>query len=170
MLTGVGITMWIIVGAQLYPPPEAANTLCVSTTRCDDFRHLFFNASEALANVTISNDCLTSGAERRSLEEAAAAYEGLPIYRISYIWYSLIAVVIVVVVGIVVSLVTGANDANTIDAKLISPIYHFCCGKLPPKWRKRFACRKEEEGEKRGEQKREEEKREGDVETTSSNL
>ena len=155
MLSGVGVTLWIIIGAQIHPPPEAASSLCVSTSRCDQFQHLFINNASGKAYVdTIvavdgcrvdpTNDSAVAAASSSSSSD----YEGLAIYRISYIWYSLVAVVIVVVVGVVVSVITGANDADRIDARFISPIYHFCCEKLPTRWRKKFACKREEKENK----------------------
>ena len=158
MLSGVSLTLWIVIGAQIYPPPEVSNTLCVSTTSCEGFQHLFSNASSdgilgfdsCSYRMLAASTSASAGKQTNKTDEIwislwPPVYEGLSLYRVSYIWYSLIAVVIVLVVGVVVSVITGANDANDMEAKLISPIYHFLCDKLPPKWRKKFACKKEED-------------------------
>ena len=45
----------------------------------------------------------------------------LPLYEVSYMWFSAIACMWVVVVGALVSLVTGPQDPLDLDRRLISP-------------------------------------------------
>lgn len=43
-------------------------------------------------------------------------------YRISYLWYTLIGFSTVILVGIIVSWITGPNKYNPRDVKLYTPI------------------------------------------------
>ncbi|KAL3207635.1 hypothetical protein MRX96_010108 [Rhipicephalus microplus] len=56
-------------------------------------------------------------------------------YRISYVWYSMIACMLVVFVGIAVSLITGPYDPTKVDPRSIHPIYNWIVKKLttPPR-------------------------------------
>ncbi|KAL0276708.1 UNVERIFIED_CONTAM: hypothetical protein PYX00_004221 [Menopon gallinae] len=50
--------------------------------------------------------------------------EPLPIYTVSYLYYTLIGVLVAVVVGLAVSFLTGPNDPDQMDPKLFSPVIH----------------------------------------------
>lgn len=65
------------------------------------------------------------------------------LYTMSYIWYSPLAVLTCVVVGMVVSLITGRTDPSTLDPKLICPVFDIFFPYLPEKIRKplRFGVR-----------------------------
>lgn len=56
----------------------------------------------------------------------------LVIYRISYVWYSMIGCVSVVVVGLIVSLLTGYTRPSKVNPRTIHPIYNFLCGVMLP--------------------------------------
>lgn len=44
------------------------------------------------------------------------------LYRVSYLWYTLIGVLTAISVGLAVSFLTGANKAQDVDPRLLSPI------------------------------------------------
>ncbi|GLH07141.1 Putative sodium-dependent multivitamin transporter, partial [Gryllus bimaculatus] len=43
------------------------------------------------------------------------------LYRISYLWYTLVGCLVSVLVGLIVSFATGANDPQKVDPRLLSP-------------------------------------------------
>ncbi|XP_077555158.1 sodium-coupled monocarboxylate transporter 1-like [Haemaphysalis longicornis] len=59
--------------------------------------------------------------------------KGIPFfYRISYVWYSMIACSLVVIVGIIVSLLTGATRPSKVNPRLVHPAYNRIARKLLP--------------------------------------
>jgi hypothetical protein len=50
--------------------------------------------------------------------------EPLYIYRISYMWYTLIGVATAITVGMVVSFLTNPNRAEDVDSDLLTPVIH----------------------------------------------
>lgn len=55
------------------------------------------------------------------------------LYRISFLWYSGIGFIITVVLGLIGSIVTGAEDPRDVDADLISPTISELLTSLPLK-------------------------------------
>lgn len=55
------------------------------------------------------------------------------LYSLSYLWYNVIAVLIVIIVGLIVSFITGFQDPKQVDPKLICPIFDILCPCLPQK-------------------------------------
>ncbi|XP_059611526.1 sodium-coupled monocarboxylate transporter 1-like [Phlebotomus argentipes] len=56
----------------------------------------------------------------------------MPLYRISYMWYTALGAISTIIVAFLVNLVLGGNDPHLIDASLISPIirkYYGCTPK-----------------------------------------
>lgn len=112
ILTGLFVSFWITVGAQMFKPPSTQ--FCQSTTRCSDFtKDIHFNLS-AVPYVT----CVRP----RVLVPADVEYDGLGIYRISYLWYSLLSVVVVMTVGVVVTLLTGKRRWASPSRRFVHPI------------------------------------------------
>ncbi|KAL3207623.1 hypothetical protein MRX96_010098 [Rhipicephalus microplus] len=68
----------------------------------------------------------------RPVDVAAVNKDILVIYRISYVWYSMIGCVLVVVVGLIVSLLTGYTRPSKVNPRTIHPIYNFLCGVMLP--------------------------------------
>ncbi len=62
-------------------------------------------------------------------------------YSVSYMWYTPIAVSIVVIVGIIVSYLTHPLKPHEIDPKLIISVSDMCCFRcLPKRWREWLRC------------------------------
>ena len=55
--------------------------------------------------------------------------EAFYLLKISYIWYTLIGALIVLVVGTIVSLITGPQDPDQLDPKLVYPFMRRWIGK-----------------------------------------
>uniref|UniRef100_A0A224Z1J3 Sodium-coupled monocarboxylate transporter 1-like n=1 Tax=Rhipicephalus zambeziensis TaxID=60191 RepID=A0A224Z1J3_9ACAR len=68
----------------------------------------------------------------RPVDVAAVNKDILVVYRISYVWYSMIGCVLVVIVGLIVSLLTGYTRPSKVNPRTIHPIYNFLCGVMLP--------------------------------------
>ncbi|KAG1670130.1 Sodium-dependent multivitamin transporter [Nymphon striatum] len=66
--------------------------------------------------------------------------EILYIYRLSYLWLSAIAVVVVLIVGLLVSFITGRQDPKKLNPMLISPVFDILCCCLPGPLSERLGC------------------------------
>ncbi len=64
----------------------------------------------------------------------------LGFYSVSYMWYSPIAVLTVLIVGLIVSYLTHPLKANEVDPKLLIPIGDMCCCCLPKRIRSWLRC------------------------------
>ncbi|GLH11439.1 Putative sodium-dependent multivitamin transporter, partial [Gryllus bimaculatus] len=53
---------------------------------------------------------------------ADARSDVFPLYRVSYLWYTLLGVVVSTAVALPVSFLTGANRPQDVDARLLSPV------------------------------------------------
>lgn len=60
------------------------------------------------------------------------------LYNVSYLWYNVFAVFIVIIVGMIVSLATGCQDPKQVDPKLICPIFDILCPYLPEKFKEKL--------------------------------
>lgn len=64
------------------------------------------------------------------------------LFRLSYLWYTLIGVLTAITVGLVVSFLTGANKPQDVDPRLLSPaIRRFIS--YEPKHKQKFAVQGE---------------------------
>ncbi|XP_052263489.1 sodium-dependent multivitamin transporter-like isoform X1 [Dreissena polymorpha] len=75
-------------------------------------------------------------------------YDGINrLYTVSYMWYSAIAVLTCVVIGLLVSIITGIRDPKELDPKLVCPFFDIFCPYLPETMRRplRFGVRHGEE-------------------------
>lgn len=123
LFTALAVSLWITVGAHIYKPPSTF--FCKSTTHCDEFTEdIVFNVS-AVPYVTCD--------QPRIPVPDLVSYEGLSIYRISYLWYSVLSVAIVLFVGIFASLLTGRRNWGSPSSKFVHPIMRrFTKGTPPP--------------------------------------
>lgn len=73
------------------------------------------------------------------VDVAAANKDILFVYRISYVWYSMIGCLVVVIVGLIVSFITGLTKPSKVNPRTIHPIYNLICAKvLPPSLQEKF--------------------------------
>lgn len=101
-ICGYALSAWIAFGTSAASASGklSSHTLSVSTDGCP-------------ANITIVPD----------VPEPDDS-DVFPLYRLSYMWLTMIGFLTVMVVGTLTSLVTGPRNLRTIDPDLISPVIH----------------------------------------------
>ncbi|XP_055929194.1 sodium-coupled monocarboxylate transporter 2-like isoform X1 [Argiope bruennichi] len=107
LISGLGVCIWICVGSILYK--RAPETFPLSVDSCQE---LYFNVTQSFANATSAPSVIFDSSDYV-----------LPLYRLSYLWYSGIGFIVVIVVGILISLFVG-NDKHTIEKKLMTPFFY----------------------------------------------
>lgn len=55
------------------------------------------------------------------------------IYKISYVWYSMIGCMLVVFIGIIVSFITGYKKPSEVNPRTVNPLHNFLCKRFLPK-------------------------------------
>lgn len=131
-LVSLFFTFWIELGAianKIAPVPLSVETSCNSSTTLFDGNNLTVRVSDTdrFGRVMPANaDSISSGLTA--------------LYSISYQYYSLIEVIILVTVGMAVSALTGFSDPKKIDPKLLIPVYRklLCC--CPKSFRDTAKC------------------------------
>ncbi|XP_068732400.1 sodium-coupled monocarboxylate transporter 1-like [Montipora capricornis] len=115
---GFAIGLWIGIGAKVYPPPVSKAP--VSTMGC---------TAATSTNTTIS--VLMAGNTTSTPPIPTAEYEGLVIYRLSWLWYSFVCFVVTYLTGYIVSVVwPGEHESYEVDSRLLFKI-EYClpeCG------------------------------------------
>ncbi|KAK3610278.1 hypothetical protein CHS0354_029738 [Potamilus streckersoni] len=115
VVTSICITSWIAIGSIVYTsglsPPNPCE-VAQNSTQLNNTTYSTINAS------TVSTSHLyTTSVVDNSYDPLAT------IYRLSYMWYSTLAVLVTVVVGILVSCITGGTKKKPVDHRLLSPFY-----------------------------------------------
>ncbi|NXJ92598.1 SC5A8 protein, partial [Corythaixoides concolor] len=106
LVCGFAISLWVGIGAQIYPPlAERTNPLSLSTAGC--------NISSG--NLTSTENPLTTVFNTPTTERPVLADNW---YSLSYLYFSTLGTLITVVVGIIISLLTGGLKQNT-DRKFL---------------------------------------------------
>ncbi|XP_070184134.1 sodium-coupled monocarboxylate transporter 1-like isoform X2 [Littorina saxatilis] len=134
-IVSLAVLLWIGLGAllnQVTTPMNPTSTVAcnwtamgVSTTTVSSL-----NATAILAvNTTVAGDIAES--EAGMLE---------PLYRMSYMWYTGLGMIIVWGVGLLVSFITGATDPSSLDPRLICPLVSKLLPCLPLSCRERCYC------------------------------
>lgn len=118
-LTSLAVCFWIGFGAFATVP--AVHKAPVSVLGCVGE---YLNATrQTMDNITFPVP----------VDVAAVNKDILFVYRISYVWYSMIGCFVVVIVGLIVSLITGFTRPSKVNPRAIHPIYNFICGKVLPR-------------------------------------
>ncbi|KAM6092857.1 sodium-coupled monocarboxylate transporter 1 [Theristicus caerulescens] len=106
LVSGFVISLWVGIGAQIYPPlPERTKPLYLSTAGCNI-------SSENLTSTEIP---LTTVFSAPTAERPALADNW---YSLSYLYFSTLGTLITVIVGIIISLLTGGLKQST-DRKFL---------------------------------------------------
>ncbi|KAL5005290.1 hypothetical protein ScPMuIL_018746 [Solemya velum] len=131
-LTGCVFVFWIAMGKVTSPNIKKEPWLdSASTDQCP-----VANVSGTLFyNMTVSNTDPTT------TTEMPTSLEGVDrLYSVSYMWLATIGIIIVMVLGTIVSLITGGNNDDEVDTRLMIPVFDklFCC--LPSSCRKLLRC------------------------------
>lgn len=149
LITSLVFMFWIGIGAQVVKPPipkakisiagcnwnltttAAAVTPFLNST-VSTVTSAVTNTTMTLANST-TVETVTKSALEIAQDKGGVFYK---LYTVSYIWYSFIAVLTVVVVGMIVSLITGPRKPRDLDPRLMVPIFDILFPYLPEKIRK----------------------------------
>ncbi|XP_067005282.1 sodium-coupled monocarboxylate transporter 1 [Anabrus simplex] len=106
-ITALALVMWIGTGAQVAIASgnmvDEPKTTSIEGCHCGNLTDL-----QPPLNTT-------------ELPETNSSNEVFSLYRLSYLWYSLLGCVVTVVVGLTTSLVTGPQDPRDLDPILVSP-------------------------------------------------
>lgn len=139
LLAGIVMGFWVGIGAVIYVGLPA--TLPLLNDDCGESSNttLALAAASAFSNVT-GTDMVTAStvmvtASTMSDNSTMATGPGssyvLPLYRLSYQWYSGFGFLVVVLVGLFVSLVTGG--AKDVNPDHLSPVFLWLHGARPAK-------------------------------------
>lgn len=106
LLVGFTISLWVGIGAQIYPPlPISSLPKFLSTEGCNFSINANRTLTTALPTVTgILSETQAQLGERPDLADSW--------YSLSYLYFSTIGTIVTVVVGIIVSLATGGLKQN----------------------------------------------------------
>ncbi|XP_078700496.1 sodium-coupled monocarboxylate transporter 1-like isoform X1 [Branchiostoma floridae x Branchiostoma belcheri] len=134
LITGIFMAFWIAIGAKIFPPYSPTK----STSIADCILPNVTMANITTPTVPFVTDVYSSTL-MPTVEPRPAISE---LYTLSYMWYSATAFAVVVVVGLVVSVITGANKPGQVDPRLICPVFDrlCCCLPLPQSWRHALHC------------------------------
>ncbi|XP_067120884.1 sodium-coupled monocarboxylate transporter 1-like [Centruroides vittatus] len=119
VLAGLGISFWMGIGAFIYKP--YFEKLPVSVQDC---LPLYLN--------------ITSQSNFTQPTRSTINQDIFPLYRVSYMWYSVIGCIVGVIVGILVSFLTGYTKAEDLDVNLLSPVVRDIFSSLPRSVRKKL--------------------------------
>lgn len=112
------LTFWVGIGGTiLLPVPPVTG---VSTAKCDMFpkncNGTLFNATDLNYTSTAMMSSISTSAVPTTMDTPASPEDFLWIYRISYLYYALFAVIISLVTGIIVTFISNFfTDMNTPD-------------------------------------------------------
>ncbi|XP_069124075.1 sodium-coupled monocarboxylate transporter 1-like isoform X1 [Argopecten irradians] len=111
-------------------------------TTIDCYRNITTGLTlNSLTTTTLASTVTTTVAN------VVAKEEPFILYRMSYLWYSPLAVLVTVVIGLLISFITGATKTKELNPRLICPFFDVFFPCLPEKLRKklRFGVRHGEE-------------------------
>ncbi|XP_046554577.1 sodium-coupled monocarboxylate transporter 2-like [Haliotis rubra] len=115
-LMGIFITAWICFGSFATRSPSHSVTLL--THGCN--WNLTFSSNNVTSDTTTEAMMSHVSANTSHTESQDPFY---PMYRLSYLYYSLVATVVVSVVGSIVSLLTGPVKPESVDPRLVCPLF-----------------------------------------------
>ncbi|CAN7997545.1 unnamed protein product, partial [Ixodes pacificus] len=125
LFAGLIVGFWVGFGAVIYVgQPTVLPLLVDGCDRSGNSTWALVNAC-MLSNVTGADATAASTVSDNITTGAVPTYV-LPLYRLSYQWYSGFGWLVVVVVGLLVSLLTGGTDA--VDRDHLSPVYLWMIG------------------------------------------
>ncbi|XP_030838997.1 sodium-coupled monocarboxylate transporter 2-like [Strongylocentrotus purpuratus] len=124
-LLGLTWSLWVGIGAQIYPPSSEKPPLSIA------------GCNITLETITTLSDTLMTSS---TMEPPMARPAIASLYSLSYAWYSGAAMLMTVFWALIFSFLTGANDPRTLNPMLISPIADrmYCC--LPEYVKRHLRC------------------------------
>ncbi|XP_069085706.1 sodium-coupled monocarboxylate transporter 1-like [Pleurodeles waltl] len=118
LITGFGISLWVGIGGQIYPPlPERRLPLNLSIAGCNFSLYDIYTNWNTTNNWTSTTmtPTFTTLMQNEAIERPAIADYW---YSISYLYFSTIGALVVIIVGVVVSLLTRGTKQH-IDRKFL---------------------------------------------------
>lgn len=99
LVSGLGLSLWVCIGAQIYPPPaENSRPLTLNTHGCN------FSMAPDATNWTANMDIF--GIKEETLERPFLADNW---YSLSYLYFGLLGTVTAIAVGLIVSILSGGQ-------------------------------------------------------------
>ncbi|KAK3091315.1 hypothetical protein FSP39_018871 [Pinctada imbricata] len=130
-LTALGLIAWIGLGTTFNKVSVSPKSpLSIDLCRFD----LMYNQTTATSLMTTT---LAANLSTTTIPPATEE-EYFPLYTMSYIWYTGLATLTTVVVGMVVSIITGVTDTTKLNPLLICPFFDVFMPFLPEKTRKKL--------------------------------
>lgn len=116
VLSGIGMTLWIFIGAQVYPPDK--HPAPVSVLKCS-----WFNST---------NDTGMRSQTRTDYHDPIAR-----LYSVSYMWYCAIGLSVTILVGCVISAASASRGPKNkeVDPKLLFPLKSWVMSFHPDHWK-----------------------------------
>ncbi|KAM5170175.1 sodium-coupled monocarboxylate transporter 1 [Mantella aurantiaca] len=105
LLVGFGISLWVGIGSQIYPPlARSSLPKVLSTEGCN------FSTVDTNWTLTTALPTVTSILSEAQVGERPVLADNW--YSLSYLYFSTIGTIVVVIVGIIVSLISGGLKQN----------------------------------------------------------
>ncbi|XP_041484185.1 sodium-coupled monocarboxylate transporter 1-like [Lytechinus variegatus] len=125
-LFGLTWSLWIGIGAQIYPPSSVKPPLSIDGCNV---------TMETMTTVMFDN-LMDASTMEPPVERPAIA----SLYSLSYAWYSCAAMLMTIFWAFIFSFITGANDPRNVNPMVISPIADrmYCC--LPESVKRPLRC------------------------------
>ncbi|XP_048248845.1 sodium-coupled monocarboxylate transporter 2-like [Haliotis rufescens] len=123
-LTGILITGWICFGSFVHM--STSHGVKFLTHGCN------WNATFTSNNITptTTTEALTSH-DSKNMSNTTPDDPFYPMYRLSYLYYSLVALFVVTIVGSIVSFLTGPVKSESLEPRLICPLFDMLFPFLP---------------------------------------
>ncbi|XP_041377148.1 sodium-coupled monocarboxylate transporter 1-like [Gigantopelta aegis] len=118
LTSALGFSFWVAIGAIVNRPPLPI--LSLNTDGC------LMNTTNATYDVVTSwttTAFTTLASANMTSIPKGSGYTSLELYRLSYMWYSAVAVVICVIVGLVVSFLTGGQRGRVVNPDLVISVW-----------------------------------------------
>ncbi|KAH3773444.1 sodium-coupled monocarboxylate transporter 1-like [Dreissena polymorpha] len=123
VICSLAVTSWVAIGSIMNNSAHAHENTCPEVrVNGSDYNTTTVFTTAATTALEVSSTLYNNSTwiPTRTHESLSSLDQ---VYQLSYMWYSTLAVVTAVVVGLVVSCLTGGNKGRSLDPRLLSPWY-----------------------------------------------